>query len=191
MFAGLLFLWRVILTAIFSFSSNFNEFFLLTGISLLCFLAIHAVTRPYKRRLYNTIDVMMLANMSIINALTWYTFGTLFDGRASRAVEVAVSFKIILMYLPFVSLAVLWLLRRHGVIPKLVPFLSSEEGKPSAVDSYNLPGRKMMIQKQDACVDEDLFVRAAELNSPPLILTSSEAGFKLRSEETGGEDTNT
>ena len=55
MFAGLLLLWRAILTAIFAFSSNFNEFFLLTEIALLCFFTIHAVARPYKRRLHNII----------------------------------------------------------------------------------------------------------------------------------------
>ena len=38
-------------------------------------------------------------------------------------------------------------------------------------------------------VDEDLFDRAAEINSPPLILTGSEAGFELQSTEKSQENT--
>ena len=189
MFAGLLFLWRVILTAIFAFSSN--NFFLLTEIALLCFFAIHAVARPYKRQLHNTIDVVMLANMSIINALTWYIFGTLFDGRASQAREVAVSIKIILMYLPLLSLAALFMLRllsRNGLIPKQLHFLSSEEGESSALDCNNRSSKKISMKRQDCCADKDLFERAAELNSQPFIPTSSEVGFEL---QTVGENTDT
>ena len=80
MFAGLLFLWRMILTAIFAFSTNVTEFFVLTEIALLSFLFLHAVSRPYKRQLYNTIDVLMLTDMAIINALTWYIYAMSSDG---------------------------------------------------------------------------------------------------------------
>ena len=76
MFAGLLFLWRVILAAIYAFSSNLHEFFLPTETALFFFFTIHAVARPYKKRLFNIIDILMLANLSIINALTWYIFNT-------------------------------------------------------------------------------------------------------------------
>ena len=159
MFAALLFLWRAILTAIVAFSSNFNEFFLLTEIALLCFLTIHAVARPYKRRLHNIIDLVMLANMAIINALMWYIFSTSLESRANKAIEAAVSIKIVLMYLPLLSLAViviLRLLRRYGLTLKL-HFLTSEEGEPNAVDSHNSSIRKMIMHREESCADEDLF----------------------------------
>ena len=188
MFAGLLLLWRAILTAIFAFSSNFNEFFLLTEIALLCFFTIHAVARPYKRRLHNIIDIVMLANMAIINALTWYIFSTSLESRANKAIKAAVSIKIVLMYLPLLSLAViviLRLLRRYGVIVKQIHFLSYDEGEPNAVDSHNLSIRKTSKRREESCADEDLFERAAKPNCSPLILTGGEAGFELRADETG------
>ena len=189
MFAGLLFLWRFILTAIFAFSSDLTQFFVSTEIALLIFFTIHAVVRPYKRRLHNMIDVMMLANLSIINALTWYISVASFDSSAGQAIEVALLFKLLLMYLPIVCLVVLiilWLPRKCGVLPEWMHCPSSEEEMAKAADNYkfNKALRKMTVQqRQDTHADEDLFVRAAEINSPPLILTSSEAGFELQSAE--------
>ena len=69
MFAGLLFLWRLIFSAIFAFSSTLTEFYLLMEISAIFFLTIHAIAKPYQQQL---IDVAMFANLAIINALSWY-----------------------------------------------------------------------------------------------------------------------
>ena len=127
----------------------------------------------------------MLANMGIISALTWYIFSTSLESRANKAIEAAVSIKIVLMYLPFLSLAVIVivrLLRRYGLTLKQIHFLSSEE---DAVDSHNLSIGKTLKHREESCADEDLFERAAEPNCSPLILTGGEAGFELRADETG------
>ena len=187
MFAGLFFLWRVILTAIFAFSSNLTEFFLVTQIALLCFFTIHAVTRPYKRQLYNTIDILMLANMSIINALSWYT--SVFE---SQGIEFVTAIRLILMYMPLVCLVVmmvLWFLQKTGIIEK--KHITHLEEEPNTSDSYGTATRKMSKKINDnEYNDDEFFARAAELNSPPLILTGSEAGFELRNKETYRKDTN-
>ena len=94
MFAGLLFLWRVIVTAIFAFSSTLTEFHLLTEVALITFFAIHAVARPYKRRLYNMIGAVMFANLAIINAISWY------EAIDPETGELLSGIKILLMYLP-------------------------------------------------------------------------------------------
>ena len=190
MFAGLLFLWRVILTAIFALSTNFTEFFLLTEVALLCFIAIHSLTRPYKRQLYNTIDIVILTDMLLINLLSWYTISISFDSRASRDIEIAVAIKIILMYLPLVAMAVIaipWLLRRYGLMPKWARFLNlSKTGKSSGTSS------KKKTLRDDSCADKDLFERATEPNSSSLVLSSGGAGFELQTDETLVEEgTNT
>ena len=186
MFAGLLFLWRMILTAIFAFSANITEFFVLTEIALLLFLSLHAVSRPYKKQLYNTIDVLMLADMAIINALTWYIYAVSSDSRArdSTSTQVATSVKLLLIYLPLlymVAVPILRLLRKFGLSQKYLPFLKNSENKPSANDSDQTAKAKKMTKgkREESCVDEDLFARAAELNSPPLTLSSCGDGFML------------
>ena len=186
MFAGLLFLWRMILTAIFAFSANVNEFFVLTEIALLLFLSLHAVSRPYKRQLYNTIDVLMLADMAIINALTWYIYAASSDSRArdSTSTQAATSVKLLLIYLPLlymVAVPILRLLRKFGLLQKYLPFLKNNENKPSADDSDQTAKAKKMTKgkRKESCVDEDLFARAAELNSLPLTLSSCGDGFML------------
>ena len=184
MFAGLLFLWRLILTAIFALSSNLREFFLLTEIALLCFFTIHAVARPYKQRLYNMIDVVMLGNMAVINLITWYISGSYFS---KDSIVAANAIKIVLMYIPIISVSVFIiyrLLRKCNAIPELkVIHFSINEEEPSH-DTVTFNTRKMTSQeRKESCVDEDLFARAAEVNNPPLVLAGSEAGFELQSRE--------
>ena len=178
MFAGLLFLWRVILAAIYAFSSNLHEFFLLTEVALLCFFTIHAVARPYKKRLFNIIDLLMLANMSIINALTWYIFNTSFIIGTKQSIEAAISIKIILMYLPFLALVVTiipWFLRKCGIIPKQIHFLNYEEDWPCVNNSYNT---NFNLRKESTTADDELFSRAAELNSSTATVTSSDVAVE-------------
>ena len=74
MFAGLFFLWRFILTAIFIFSSTLSEFFLLTESTLLIMFVFHTLARPYKCHFHNIVDAVMLANMTLITLLKWYIY---------------------------------------------------------------------------------------------------------------------
>ena len=184
MFAGLLFLWRVILAAIFAFLSNLHEFFLLTQIALLCLFTIHAVARPYKRCLFNIIDLLMLANMSIINALTWYIFNTSSFGGDRQSIEAVISIKIILMYLPLLALLVtiiLWFLRKCSIMPKQIQYMKYKEEDLSENFITSLVTRR---KKSQVTADDDLFSRAAELNSSFLTVTSSDIGIALQTNDT-------
>jgi hypothetical protein len=138
------------------------------------------------------IDVMMLANLSIINALTWYISVASFDSSAGQAIEVAIAFKLVLLYLPIVclvALMILWLLRKCGILPEWMHCPNSEEDMAKAAGNYKAIRKMTLKQRQDTHADEDLFVRAAELNSPPVIITCSEAGFELKSTEKEQENT--
>ena len=184
MFAGLLFLWRVILAGIFAFTSNLHEFFLLTEVALLCFFTIHAVARPYKRRLFNIIDILVLANLSIINALTWYIFNTSSFGGERQSIEAVISIKILLMYLPLLTLVIIiifWFIRKCSVIQKWKHFVSS------AADEEDFSTNDTSILNRSA--DDDLFSRAMELNTSPLTVhvSSSEVGITLQTDETDCE----
>ena len=116
------------------------------------------------------IDVMMLANLSIINALTWYISVASFDSSAGQAIEVAIAFKLVLMYLPIVclvALMILWLLRKCGILPEWMHCPSSDGEMTKAADNYKAIRKMTVQQRQDTHADEDLFIHAAELNSPP------------------------
>ena len=129
-------------------------------------------------------DVMMLANLSIINAFTWYISVASFDSSAGQAIGVAIVFKLLLMYLPLVCLAVLmilWLLQKRGILPEWMRSLNSEED--ATENNISLQGMTVQ-QRQDTRADEDLFDRAAEPNSPRLDLTGDGAGFVLQNKET-------
>ena len=182
MFAGLLFLWRMILTAIFAFSSTITEFYLMTEIALLTFFAIHSIARPYKRRLYNMIDSVMFANLAIINALSWY------NSTESEELVYITAIKLLLMYLPLVCLAALfvfWLLHKHGILTKILTTLKYEPGAAKNHTPNTVVGDVTPKQQQSICTDDDLFSRAAELNHiPPLTLTGSETETKLQTTET-------
>ena len=189
MFAGLLFLWRVILSAIFAFSTNLTEFFLLTEIALLCFFTIHAVARPYKRRLFNIIDILMLANLSIINALTWFIFNTSSFGGDRQSIRAANSIKIILLYLPFLALAaaiILRFLRKCSIMPEQINCMSYNEEDLST--NNNVTQRK---KSQVSTDDDDLFSRAAEMNRSHLTVSSTDIRITLQTNETTLEYTQT
>jgi predicted outer membrane repeat protein len=180
MFAGLLFLWRLILSAIFSLSTDLTELFLLTEIALLSILTIHALVRPYKRRLYNVVDGMMLANMALINLLKWYVSVPSTSDISSGVVELLVAIQLFLLYLPLICVGgytVFRLLKRFRVIPDELKFSSAEEGASNAGNKG--VKRKDTFKRRETCADEDLFSRAAELNTlPSKNVTCSEAGIE-------------
>ena len=181
MFAGLLFLWRLILSAIFAFSTNLTDFFLLTEIALLSFLTIHILARPYKRRIYNIIDPLMIVNMTIINSLSWFVFAISTESEASATVEGVTALKLMLMYLPIallVAYVLLLLFRKTGVIRNKFQLGSLDEGNYGRKVSSKKGG-----QQRGACNDEDLFARAEEVKCPALILASGKEGFTLETTE--------
>ena len=183
MFAGLFFLWRVIIIAIYFLSSDLALYFLMMEITLLIIFTIHVVARPYKRQLYNIIDAVMLANMTIINALSWYISVSTATNEVKTA---ALTFKFILMYLPLLCVAaviVFLVLRKFGIVSKEIHFPNSEENGTDTGRAVTVQ-RMTSKQKEETQADEELFSRAAELNTPPLVLTGSETGFKLQFRET-------
>ena len=181
MFAGLLFVWRVILTAIFAFSRNIIEFYVLTECALLSFLVIHAVARPYKRRIYNVIDTVMFANLATIIALYWYN--------ASNPMDIVTGIILLLMYLPLAILiivAVLWSLQKCNITPKQLRLPAAEEDGPNTAEGHMLSmTHKATFKQKHTCTDDDLFNRAAESNNTTSsVLTCNEVGFELQSYKT-------
>ena len=84
--------------------------------------------------------------------------------------------------LVFVAFLILKFLKRYNICPEVVQFLNSEEQRRQSTGS-SVTGTLGRPKCQHASADEDLFARAAVLNSPPqtLVLKTCETGFELQS----------
>ena len=169
-------MWRIILTAIFSFASNHAEFFLLTEIFLLMIFGIHTLVRPYKQRIHNIVDGLMLFNMALITLLKWYTSVPSVDTASKQAIDFLIFLQLFLMYVPLVGLGVygvFQLLRSCKIISKGLKSSSSQTQNESNVQQSV---KKTSPKRKKASADEDLFNRASELNSFSTSVTCSEVG---------------
>ena len=187
MFAGLLFLWRVILTATFIFSSDLTQLFFQTETALLIMFTIHTLARPYKKRLENITDGMMLANMAVIISLKWYTSVPSTGDISNRVFELLITIQLLLMYMPLVTFggfATFWVLRRFNMFPNQFKCFSTEDD-PN-INNHDTPHirRKVTLKRQEMCKDEDLFSRAAEMNTLPSSVTCSEAAIEFETNRT-------
>ena len=165
LFAGLLFLWRMILTAIFAFASNPTEYFLSTAIALLLILSIHALAGPYKKRIYNRVDILMFANLSIINALGWYINTVSYNNTLGAT-------KMILMYMPLLYIIVILVIKvlskfevtQHQLEKMKILQMLFYDQQPQ---TKRVPGELVKGGGGAFPADEDLFGRAEELNTSP------------------------
>ena len=101
------------------------------------------------------------------------------DHIPTKALIVAIAMKLILMYLPLVSLiaiVIVTLLQEFKVIPKKWSFLYNKEEQAATLEG----AASSPDVNPTAGADEELFARAVELNNPPLVLTSQGAEFELR-----------
>ena len=70
-FAGLLFLYRITILANISFSSiGFTLTYVLVQAQLTVMLLIHALVQPYKKKIHNILDSLLLSNLALTNMAT-------------------------------------------------------------------------------------------------------------------------
>lgn len=111
-FAGLYFLYRVIILTAYSITRSTSQFYVISQFLLLVFLGVHAVIQPYKKRAHNMIDSCIFLNLVVINAcsifLNVYTVQSRenqFAGNDS-VVSLFVTVQITLVYLPMLCFAI-------------------------------------------------------------------------------------
>ena len=71
-FAGLYFFYRAAVFSVYMATVTLFQFYCLLEILLIAVLCVHAVFQPYKKRAHNTIDILLLTNLCIINVITLY-----------------------------------------------------------------------------------------------------------------------
>ena len=124
MFAGLLFLWRLILTGFGVYSTDITQFYFMMATAIIVIFTIHTFAKPYKKRLDNMFDKLMLANLAIIVLLKWYISIPSTANISKPVVEFLVFF---LMYLPLIALlaaVAFWHIRKLKTIS-----ITKEDGR--------------------------------------------------------------
>ena len=73
-FAGLYFLYRLAILTLYAATDSLTLFYTLLEVQLVAMLILHAVIQPYKHRLHNALDTLLVGLLAIINALTMYNY---------------------------------------------------------------------------------------------------------------------
>ncbi len=116
-FCWIIFLYRIIVLYCYSNNPNGFSFYLYSQVFLVIFLGIHCIVQPYKKKVHNIIDALVLFNLSLINALAltseyfkseYFVENSSYQNPSfvSKINCIADSLRIILLYAPIVALFV-------------------------------------------------------------------------------------
>lgn len=101
-FAGLYFVYRVALLASVLTSDPILTY-TMTQVLLILMLTIHCLCWPYLRRIHNIIDGLILANLTLINALTIFSYTYAQVGSTHQdTINISTSIQTVFVYAPFV-----------------------------------------------------------------------------------------
>lgn len=157
-FAGLYFIYRVLILASYSISRSTSQFFVLAQFLLFVYMGLHSIVQPYKKTFHNVIDSLIFLNLVMINGCTIFLDVYNVESRENHflgkqyIVFFFVTVKIFLMYVPMICFF-LWM------VLKLIKFTSqfckrktnditTEEGIEEGI-LHTLDYHKMRILKAD------------------------------------------
>ena len=102
-FAGLYFVYRLSLQAIFVETRDLTSFYVLIQIQLVLMLTLHAWVRPYKNKWHNRLDAAIFSLMAVLNSFALYNY-LLINYHLDRKgiVRITSSVQVILSFLPLV-----------------------------------------------------------------------------------------
>ena len=101
-FAGLLFVYRSLMSLSFALSTNAITLYLSLEVLVILMLAFHAWAQPYQRRFYNLLDTFMYANLAIVNGLSLFNYYWVNYSSDQSDLMVSLVFQLILIFIPIV-----------------------------------------------------------------------------------------
>ena len=107
-FAGLYFLYRVLIPLLDATVGNLVEYYAGVELILLIIILLHAAFQPYKSKLRNIVDLLLFFNLALLNGIVvfmYISFATSKDGMEKK-LTILIILQIILLMLPFVCVAV-------------------------------------------------------------------------------------
>ena len=140
-FAGFYFLYRSIPLIIFCVCAIYDLviFYCFLEIFFIFTLALHAIVQPYKKRIHNVVDLLLFANLAIINTFSLLHYFIIVYTKNNLLVLVLV--KGTFICLPFVGFVTVCLFRVCKPIVKFLKrkFQSKHEGTSMLTESCDLP----------------------------------------------------
>ena len=105
-FAGFYFLYRLVALVSFLITDSLTKFYIALEVQLIVMLTLQATTYPYHRRWHNIIDILLFANLAVINALTMYNYKKAKEiNDNTRSINAVSAIQTILISVPFVCMA--------------------------------------------------------------------------------------
>ena len=109
-FAGLYFLYRFILLLFDVFLLAFSQFYMGVEALFITIALLHTIFQPYAQKWHNIVDALLFADLALVNVITFSHY-FLFRTSVGRQTVInlitpLVSFQLVLIYLPFVVMAV-------------------------------------------------------------------------------------
>jgi hypothetical protein len=102
-FAGLYFFYRLVAHLSFLITDSLTKFYIALEVQLIVMLTLQAITYPYRRRWHNIIDVLLFANLAVINAMTTYNYKKSKERNVDTSIiNVVSAIQTILVLIPFV-----------------------------------------------------------------------------------------
>jgi len=136
-FALLYFVYRLILEVVFAFAFEVQQQYVLQQIILIIILMVHVMKRPYKKNIYNMVDICLLALMP---ALISISFFQLFNVTNFNGVnQFALAVQIIMLYLPLIYITVILGRKFYSWRWKYLESITSSTTRSEAYD--NVPAR--------------------------------------------------
>ena len=138
-FALLYFVYRLMLVAIFSFTPEVQQQYVLQQILSIAILVFHVIKRPYRENAHNIMDLCLLA---LIPTVLGISFFQLFNVITSNTINhVAMAVQIILLYLPLVYIVAIMVYRLYRW--RRSPKVDDDEIKDS-MPFKNIPARVLI-----------------------------------------------
>ena len=104
-FAGLYFLYRLVIPLIGLFAPTIGTQYMLIEIALIIMLIAHATVQPYRQSWHNRIDSFLLALLSIINVMTLLNYSSSINVTSSRkSISMIVGVQSLLVSLPLLCI---------------------------------------------------------------------------------------
>lgn len=137
-FAGLQFVYRVIIIATFNFADTPLKFYTAIEIELIIILVVHVIAQPYRKNWHNIVDTLIFANIALVNALSMLIYiSTVRTEKDQVYVYGAVVVQTILIYQPLVyilvcvTVKVVVLIKVKAKKKKRKSMASTDDGFPS------------------------------------------------------------
>ena len=152
-FAGLYFVYRLVLFATASIVTSFTRLYMLMEVELILFLAFHALAQPYKKRWQNILDCLLFTNLAIVNGLTLYNYT-----RASNPSHVDLqqtiytisSIQLVLIYLPMIYMVGYVTCHLLSGIKAVLLTKKHKNDNSQPQDSIELPARLIHSDSSDS-----------------------------------------